>query len=141
MGLNYMKKILVLLLCVVSLQLSCFAGNLLQQEYETAKMQEVAQEQTLYNASKESLLKNDYQAYLNSGRSLYGMIRYIQEESPKNSLDFKYADLMLKQYDIYVKTYNQQLFKLKKIIADDTDYKLLKENTKEVIALFNLIAY
>lgn len=134
-------KLFVLLLCLLSLQLNCFAGNILQQEYETAKMQETAQESVFYNMSKESLLENDYQSYLNGGRSLYGYLLASVEENSKSSLDFKYHNLMLKQYNMYIKTYNHQLFRLKKIIVDDTDYKLLKENTKEVISVFNLIAY
>lgn len=134
-------KIFVLLLCLLSLQLNCFAGNILQQEYETAKMQETAQESVFYNMSKESLLENDYQSYLNGGRSLYGYLLASVEENSKSSLDFKYHNLMLKQYNMYIKTYNHQLFRLKKIIIDDNDYKLLKEETKSVVAGFNLIAY
>lgn len=134
-------KLFVLSLCLFMISIPCFAGNLLQQEYETQKASEVSSNPMTSNYTKEALLKNDYEGYLNGGRSLFGMIRYIQEESPKNSLDFKYADLMLKQYNMYVKTYNQKIFQLKKIIVDDTDYKLLKENTKEVISVFNLIAY
>lgn len=134
-------KLFVLLLCLLSLQLNCFAGNILQQEYETAKMQETAQESVFYNMSKESLLENDYQSYLNGGRSLYGYLLASVEENSKSSLDFKYHNLMLKQYNMYIKTYNHQLFRLKKIIIDDNDYKLLKEETKSVVAGFNLIAY
>lgn len=135
-----MKRIIIFTLFLLIVN-PVFAGNLLQQEYETQKASEVSRNPMTSNYTKEALLKNDYEGYLNGGRSLFGMIRYIQEESPKNSLDFKYADLMLKQYNMYVKTYNQKIFQLKKIIVDDTDYKLLKENTKEVISVFNLIAY
>lgn len=137
---DFMKKFLIIL-SILCLSLPCFAGNLLQQEYEATRMQEIAQESVFRNMSKESLLENDYQSYLNGGRSLYGYLLASVEENSKSSLDFKYNNLMLKQYKMYTKTYNHQLFRLKKIIVDDNDYKLLKEETKSVIAGFNLIAY
>lgn len=57
-------RLFILSLCLLSLQLNCFAGNILQQEYETAKIQELAQEPTLHNMSKRGLIEDDYLGYL-----------------------------------------------------------------------------
>ena len=133
-----MKKIILTIL-ILFLVLPCFAGNLLQQEYETAKMQELAQEPAFYNKTAKGLIEDDYLHYLNGGGSLYGVLKYGQEKLPKDSLDLKYVNLMLTKYDIIIKNRNPQLIKPDKIIVDDEDYKRLSDEVKSDIAIFNLI--
>lgn len=135
-----MKKIILTIL-LLFLALPCFAGNLLQQEYETAKMSEMAQEPAFYNLSKRGLIENDYSAYLNGGGSLYGVLKYKQGRLPKNSLDLKYVNLILAKYDIIVKNRNSQLIQPDKIIVDDKDYKMLSDDVKSDIAVFNIIIF
>lgn len=133
-----MKRIIITIL-LLFLALPCFAGNLLQQEYETAKMSEMAQEPAFYNMSKRGLIEDDYNAYMNGGGSMYGVFKYKQENLPKDSLDLKYVNLVLAKYDIIVKNINPQIIKPEKIIIDDEDYKRLSDDVKSDIALFNLI--
>ncbi len=135
-----MKRIIITIL-ILFLALPCFAGNLLQQEYETAKMSEMAQEPAFYNLSKRGLIENDYSAYLNGGGSLYGVLKYKQGRLPKNSLDLKYVNLILAKYDIIVKNRNSQLIQPDKIIIDDKDYKMLSDDVKSDIAVFNIIIF
>ena len=133
-----MKRIILTIL-ILFLSLPCFAGNVLQQEYETAKMAEMAQEPAFYNISKRGLIEDDYLHYLNGGGSLYGVLKYKQEKLPKDSLDLKYVNLMLAKYDIIIKNINPQLVKPDRIIIEDDDYKKLSDDVKSDIALFNLI--
>lgn len=135
-----MKKIILTIL-LLFLALPCFAGNLLQQEYETAKMSEMAQEPAFYNLSKRGLIENDYSAYFNGGGSLYGVLKYKQGRLPKNSLDLKYVNLILAKYDIIIKNRNSQLIQPDKIIVDDKDYKMLSDDVKSDIAVFNIIIF
>lgn len=132
-------KLIILAILVLFLALPCFAGNLMQQEYETAKMQELAQEPAFYNKTAKGLIEDDYLHYLNGGGSLYGVLKYGQEKLPKDSLDLKYVNLMLTKYDIIIKNRNPQLIKPDKIIVDDEDYKRLSDEVKSDIAIFNLI--
>ena len=136
-----MKKIILTIL-LLFLALPCFAGNLLQQEYETAKMAEMAQSPAFYNISKEHLLENDYQGYLNGGRSLYGYLLKAKEEAKdaKNNVELKYINLMLNQYNIQVKTINSKIFYLQKIKVNDKDYKKLSDLTKLCLYFYNIIA-
>ena len=135
-----MKKLITIILLLLVIN-PVFAGNLLQQEFETKKQQEAAMDSRLYNISKEQLLYNDYIGYLNGQKAFYGGLVYGLKNENKNSLDFKYINLMYQQYNARIQATNPQLFRLQKIIVDDDDYKLLKDETKEGIAAFNLLAY
>lgn len=140
-----MKNLLLLfVLCLFSLPV--FAGNLLQQEYETKEAVKFTQDLSFHNMSKRGLLENDYQGYLNGGRSLYGMLKYEQERlekitTPEKNLDLRYINIMIKRYDTRIKAINSQLFNLQKIIVNDDEYKYLSKDTKVALAMFNLIAY
>lgn len=134
-----MKQILLTIL-LLFLALPCFAGNLLQQEYETAKMEKAATNPIASLYSKSALFENDYLGYLNGWNSIFGELKNLQATLPKNSLDYRYINLAVKQYEMAVKTYNRDVFSLKKIIIDDSDYKLLHDETKLNIGAFNFIA-
>ena len=68
-----MKKLLVIFL--MFLALPCFAGNLLQQEDEVRFAREIAKAQeTFPNYSKEFLIREDYNGYMNGKDSLYGLV-------------------------------------------------------------------
>lgn len=133
----------ILTILILFLARPCFAGNLLQQEYETAKMAETAQDTAFFNISKERLLENDYQGYLNGGRSLYGYLLTAKEDAlkAKNKIDLKYINLMLNQYNIRVKTVNSNIFYLQTIKVDDEDYRNLSDLTKLCLYFYNLMAY
>lgn len=137
-----MKK-LILTILILFLALPCFAGNLLQQEYETKMAAELAKDPATANYTKEKLLENDYQGYLNGGRSLYGYILNLKKsaKNTQNSTDLKYANLMQRHYDIRIKTNNSQLFNLQKITVEDKDYKKLSEVAKTCLYFYNLMAY
>lgn len=137
-----MKRIILTIL-LLFLALPVFAGNLLQQQYETARMAEMAQGTSFLNISKERLLENDYQGYLNGGRSLYGYLLTAKEDAlnAKNEIDLKYINLMLNQYNIRVKTVNSNIFYLQKIKVDDEDYRNLSDLTKLCLYFHNLMAY
>ena len=137
-----MKRIILTIL-LLFLALPCFAGNLLQQEYETAKMQELAQEPAFYNISKRGLIEDDYLGYLNGKGSLYGVILYKKEELekvtvPTKSIDLRYINLVLQKYNFIIKNKNPQLLAPDKIIVDDNDYKNLDKDVKDIISGFNL---
>lgn len=138
-----MKNLLLLfVLCLFSLPV--FAGNLLQQEYEIKEAVKVTQDLSFHNLSKRGLLENDYQCYLNGGGSLYGVMKYEQERlqkitTPEKNLDLRYINLALKKYDLIIKNQNPHLVHPDKIIIDDKDYKILTDNTKSIIAGFNML--
>lgn len=137
-----MKRIILTIL-LLFLALPCFAGNLLQQEYETAKMSEMAQEPAFYNISKRGLIEDDYLGYLNGKGSLYGVILYKKEELekvtvPTKSIDLRYINLVLQKYNFIIKNKNPQLLAPDKIIVDDNDYKNLDKDVKDIISGFNL---
>lgn len=134
-----MKKLIITLL-LLSLSLPAFAGNLLQQEYETAKMQKIATDPSMLNFNKQSLLQDDYLTYLHNGNSILGDLKKLQTTLPKNSLDYRYINLAVQKYETVVKTYNQQMFPMGKIIIDDSDYKLLRPETKQAIGAYNFLA-
>lgn len=133
-----MKRIILTIL-LLFLALPCFAGNLLQQEYETTKMAEMAQSPAFYNKTAKGLIEDDYLHYLNGGGSLYGVLRHKQQNLPEDSLDLKYVNLMLARYDIIIKNINPQLVKPDRIIVEDDDYKKLSDDVKSVLSGFNLI--
>lgn len=133
-----MKRI-ILIISVIFLMLPAFAGNILQQEYETAKMAEMAQDPVFYNKTTKGLIEDDYLHYLNGGGSLYGVLKYKQKNLPKDSLNLKYVNLMLAKYDIIIKNINPQLVKPDRIIVEDDDYKKLSDDIKSVMSGFNLI--
>ncbi len=125
------------------LSIPCFAGNLLQQEFETAKMQEVAQQPALHNMSKRGLIEDDYLGYLNGKDSLYGVILYKKEElekssSPVKHINLRYLNLVLEGYNFVIKNKNPQMFQPNKIIVDDKDYRQLDEDIKSIISGFNM---
>lgn len=139
-------KLFVLLLCLLSLQLNCFAGNILQQEYEAQEASKVAKDATFHNMTAIGLIQDDYLHYLNGGGSLYGVLMYQKERlqkhpTSKNSLDLRYINLMIKKYDIIVKGMNPHLIKPNRIIVDDTEYKQLSEDVKRVMAGLNLMMF
>lgn len=138
-----MKKFVILLISLLCLVSPALAGNVLQQQYETARMAEMAQETSFFNLSKERLLENDYQGYLNGGRSLYGYLLTAKEDAlkAKNEIDLKYINLMLNQYNIRVKTVNSNIFYLQTIKVDDEDYRNLSDLTKLCLYFHNLMAY
>lgn len=133
-----MKKTILTILFLF-LSLPTFAGNLLQQEYETAKMFEMAQDPIFYNKTAKGLIEDDYLTYLNGGDSIYGLMKNQQKKLPKDSLDLKYINLMITKYDIIVKNLNPQLVKPNRIIVDDEDYKKLSDDVKKIMAGLNLI--
>ena len=137
-----MKRIIITIL-ILFLALPCFAGNLLQQEYETAKMSEMAREPVFYNISKRGLIEDDYLGYLNGKGSLYGVILYKKEElekvtTPDKSIDLRYTNLVLQKYNFIIKNKNPQLLAPDKIIIDDNDYKSINKDVKDIISGFNL---
>lgn len=134
-----MKRIIITIL-LLFLALPGFAGNVLQQEYETAKMQTAYKNPVLLNMTKYDLFENDYLGYLNGAKSIFGELKNLQATLPKNSLDYRYINLAVQQYEMAAKTYNQHLFSMKKIIIDDDDYKNLKNDTKVNIGAYNFIA-
>lgn len=139
-----MKKIILTIL--LFLALPCFAGNVLQQEYESKEASKVAQDTTLHNMSAKGLIQDDYLHYLNGGGSLYGVLMYKKEQLEKssasrNSSDLRYVNLMLKKYDLIVKGINPHLIKPDKIIVDDTEYKQLSEDIKRILAALNLMMF
>lgn len=134
-----MKK-LILTILILFLALPTFAGNLLQQEYETTKIQKFSSDADLKNYTKATLLENDYIVYLQHGNSIFGELKKAQATLPKNSLDYRYINLAVQQYEMAIKTYNQNIVSMQKIIIDDEDYKKLMQETKSNIGAYNFIA-
>lgn len=138
-----MKKLIIFVLFLLIAN-PAFAGNLLQQEYETTKAVEISKDTSLYNKSAKGLIQDDYLHYLNGGGSLYGVLIYKKEQLEKNvkstnSLDLRYVNLMIKKYDLVIKGINNHLVKPDKIVVDDVEYKQLSEDVKNVMAGLNLI--
>lgn len=137
-------KLFVLSLCLFMISIPCFAGNLLQQEYETQKAAKVSSNPMTSNYTKEALLKNDYETYLNGGNSFYKELITQKEKQMKqrtaNNLNLRYVDLMLKQYDLIVRSFNTNLFHLNKINVDDSEYSQLDNEVKLLIFSFNVLA-
>lgn len=134
-----MKRIIIFTLFLLIVN-PVLAGNILQQEYDTVKIQKFASDTDLRNYSKTTLLENDYIIYLQHGNSIFGELKKAQATLPKNSLDYRYINLAVKQYEMAIKTYNQNLVSMQKIIIDDEDYKKLTEETKSNIGAYNFLA-
>lgn len=137
-----MKNFLILIILLLMVN-PVFASNILQQEYETAKMAEIAQEPAFYNISKKGLIEDDYYGYLNGKDSFYGAILYKKDELEKvttsdKSIDLRYINLVLQKYDFIIKNKNPQLLAPDKIIVDDEDYKNINKDVKDIISGFNL---
>lgn len=135
-----MKRFILLILSLLCFISPVFAGNLLQQEYETAKMSKIASDPSMLNYNKQSLLQDDYLVYLHNGNSILGDLKKLQATLSKNSLDYRYINIAVQQYETTVRTYNQKMFYMKKIIIDDSDYQKLRAETKQAIGAYNFLA-
>lgn len=139
-----MKRIILTVL-ILFLSLPCFAGNLLQQEYETKKAVKIASEPVFYNITKNRLLENDYMAYINGGGSMYGVWLKAKEDMekstiPNKTINLKYLSLIIDKYTITVKSLNRNLTPLQKIIIDDEDYGKLNNDVREFVSVYNFLA-
>ena len=106
-----MKRFILLILSLLCFISPVFAGNLLQQEYETKEAAKVAQDMSLHNTSSKGLIEDDYLAYMNGGGSFYGVLKFQQEKFKKNasasdSLDLRYLNLIINKYELIIKNRN-----------------------------------
>lgn len=140
-----MKKLLVIFLILLSLP--CFAGNLLQQEDEVRFAREIAKAQEPFpNYSKQYLVKQDYEAYYNGGDSVYGLVINTTEDISKTNilnkeLNLHYLNLAKDKMQIIATTpQNSNINPAKsKIVIDDTDYKKLDKEVKNIILIVNIL--
>lgn len=142
-------KIFVLLLCILSLQVTCFAGNILQQQDELKFVQKVANDPLPTHYGKDYLIREDYYGYLNGKDSLYGEIVNTLDDMFKTNiqnkeLNIKYLTLLKTKIETIVKLQNNSIdnnMRLnaarQKIIIDDDDYKKLIKEVKELINISN----
>lgn len=129
------------------LALPCFAGNLLQQEDEVRFAREIAKAQeTFPNYSKEFLIREDYNGYMNGKDSLYGLVVNTMEDISKTNilnkeLNLHYLKLAKDKLQIIATTPQSSNINpaKSKIVIDDTDYKKLDKQVKTVILSVNLV--
>lgn len=144
-------RLFVLSLCLLSLQLNCFAGNVLQQQDELKFVQKRANDPMPTYYGKDYLIREDYYGYHNGKDSLYGMVVNTLEDIstsniPNKEINIKYLKLLKNKVEIIVSLRNNSIdnnIRLnavnKKIIVDDEDYKKLTPDVKEIITAYNCI--
>lgn len=142
-------KLFILSLCLLSLQLNCFAGNVLQQQDELKFVQKRANDPIPIHYGKDYLIREDYYGYLNGKDSLYGeIVNTLDDMSktniPNKELNIKYLTLLKTKIETIVKLQNNSIdnnMRLnaarQKIIIDDEDYKKLIKEVKELINISN----
>ena len=147
-----MKNFLILILSFFFV-LPAFAGNLLQQQDELKFIQEVANDPIPTNYGKDYLIREDYYGYWAGKDSLYGEIVNTLEDLSKikntnNDINIKYLNLIKNKIEIIVKLQNNSIDKnmrlnaaRSKIIVDDTDYKNLSNDVKNLIQMVNLTMF
>ncbi len=133
-----MKKLLVIFLMFFSVTLLC--GNLLQQEDEVRFAREMAKEPAL-NYSKEFLIREDYNGYMNGKNALYGYVVNGIEDAHKfknPTLNQRYLKLIKNKIDNVLASSGNINYNLTRIDIDDTDYEKLSDDTKRTICVFNI---
>lgn len=142
-------RLFILSLCLLSLQLNCFAGNVLQQQDELKFIQKVSNDPLPTHYGKDYLIREDYYGYLNGKDSLYGeIVNTLDDMSktniPNKELNIKYLTLLKTKIETIVKLQNNSIdnnMRLnaarQKIIIDDEDYKKLIKEVKELINISN----
>ncbi len=144
-----MKNFIVLLLSLFCFIPPAFAGNLLQQTDEIQFVQKTVNNPMPSHYGKIYLLREDYMGYKNGKNAFYGYIVNGLKDVHKSSnstINKQYLQLIKNKIDSVILItnsdidYNRRLnFNLSKITVDDTEYKLLSENTKLVIQMYNYI--
>ena len=141
-----MKKIIVLLVSLFCLISPAFAGNLLQQQDELKFVQKMSNNPMPTQYGKDYLIREDYYGYFNGKESTYGLILYYIDEAKKskNISDLKYLNLAKSKIEIIAKLQNNDTDRNmradavnKKIIIEDSDYKKLSKDIKEIITMIN----
>lgn len=147
-----MKRIILTIL-VLFLALPVFAGNLLQQEYETQFVQNIIKNGDIIPSDKVYLIKEDYYVYKNRGDSTYGLIlnlieKYQTANIPNKDLNIRYLKLLKSKIDNIVAIKDTSLdggktlkASLSKIIIDDEDYRRLEKEIREGITATNILFF
>lgn len=142
-------KLFVLLLCLLSLQVNCFAGNILQQQDELKFIQKVANNPLPTNYGKDYLIREDYYGYHNGKNSVYGYVVNTLEDIsksniPNKELNIKYLKLLKNKIETIVKLQNNSIDNnmrrnaaSQKIIIDDEDYQKLSTDVQDIIIMCN----
>lgn len=147
-----MKRIILVIL-VLFLALPCFAGNLMQQEYEAQFVNQMIKNGDVIPSDKAYMIKEDYYVYLRKGDSTYGLIlnlidKYQTSNIPNKDLNIRYLKLVKSKMDNVVAIKDTSLdggkalkTSLSKIIIDDDDYKKLDKSIREGITAINVMFF
>lgn len=118
------------------------ANNSLQQAYEEKFKEQLQQQIAIeFLFSGNYILKDDYNGYLNGGKSLYGEIinkitQLKNSNTPNKDLSLKYLTQL--KYNIENATRNNANTTL--MVIPDNDFKMLDDETKLFINLNNICA-
>lgn len=142
-------RLFILSLCLLSLQLNCFAGNVLQQQDELKFVQKRANDPIPIHYGKDYLIREDYYGYWNGKNSVYGYVVNTLEDIsksniPNKELNIKYLKLLKNKIETIVKLQNNTIDNnmrknsaSQKIIVDDEDYKNLSTDVQDIIIMCN----
>ena len=147
-----MKRIILTIL-IIFLALPCFAGNLLQQEYETKFVNQMIKQGDVIPSDKVYLIKEDYYVYLHKGDSTYGLILNLIDEYQASNIhnkdiNIRYLKLLKSKIDNVVAIKDTSLdggkalkSSLSKIVIEDNDYKKLDKKIREGITSINILFF
>lgn len=92
------------------------------------------------SVNPDKIVNDDYNAYLNNGKSFYGYILYIKQQYqdlPDTNLNKKYADMLFNNYHLRLKAVNTNTYLVGIIDIPDSEYQRLDDDIKMFICIFN----
>lgn len=137
-----MKNLFILLLSFVLFAVPVFAGDL-QYDWETSFSKTAVMttaSDKLDNLNPDVIVADDYKGYLDGKNSMYGAFLAVQEqfeELPDTNLNKKYSNLLIDKYHNRLKAISTHTYLAGVIDVPDSEYKILKENLKQLIAIYN----
>lgn len=124
-----------ILLLIFVFCLPVFAENNLQKQFENIDL--ATKNVSFYDALY--LINDDFKSYNGGTDSMYGRMKYLEEQYAKNNKQPDVAILknMIQKYKQVYDSQNTN--SLVYFYIDDTDYVKLNENTKKLVSFYNLM--
>lgn len=138
-----MKKIIVLFALFLFSVMPAFCDTI-QQVWEENLFLQPELEKLLDTAHTDEYIRNDYKNYLEGKNSFYTALSSLLESDaywklPKNDLNKKYLDMLLNNYFERLKAVTTSTYLAGVISVSDSEYKLLNQSTKKLIAMYNYL--
>lgn len=116
----------------------------IQQVWEENLFSQPELEKLLDTAHTDETIMNDYKNYLEGKNSFYTALSSLLESDaywklPENDLNKKYLDMLLNNYFERLKAVTTSTYLAGVISVSDSEYKLLNQSTKKLIAMYNYL--